>query len=361
MREVGSSMPSPDARDRIRAGALILASGLQIAESLVPRFPLFPWLRAGLSWAVIVPFLQCFGPLPALGLFLARNVLSVVFGGQPPTTFLISSASGVASLLVAGPVVRWCVARRWMGWVGAGIALATLFNVAQLLLVTWILVGHGGYLFQLGPILAWSVVSGGFTGWLAHRWFPDPSAWERFGFSPVGMGDHPPPARAWPLAVAGWAAVALAPAFLERPAPILCVAVGCLAHSLIRRRRDLGLLVSAWPFFVFLGWFHLLDTPGHLSAIPGITFEGISAFEVHAGRLVVFLLAGRNLFNWIPWTSVLARSPWSQAIGQVLVVLPHLFQVSVAAARTAWANRRDPEFPSFPRLLLDGMERHRGN
>ena len=60
--------------DKIFAGALILSTGLQIAESLVPRVPLFPWLRLGMSWAILLPFLLSFGVRPAIALFLAHGI-----------------------------------------------------------------------------------------------------------------------------------------------------------------------------------------------------------------------------------------------------------------------------------------------
>lgn len=348
-------MPSPEANDRIRAGALLLASGLQIAESLVPRVPLFPWLRLGLSWAVILPFLSAFGTLPAIGLFLSRNILAIAFGGQPPTTFLISSLSGTAALLVLGPLLRRGLARGWIGWIGAGILQATAFNLLQLFLVTWLLVGHGGYLFQMGPILAWSVVSGAVVAWMASRWFP-PQGWEELtsGVSP-SVGETPP-TPAWRVSAAWWLVVCLFPAFIHRPASVLGVLVGCASFALWHRRyRDLRLLLQAWPFFFFLAWFHLLDTPGHLVGNTGITREGVDAFLVHAGRLGVFLLAGRNLFRVLPWGSFLAGSPWARATSIALPVLPRLFQAATAAARESWASRRDPGSASFPERLLSRL------
>lgn len=348
-------MPSPDAKDRIRAGALLLASGLQIAESLVPRVPLFPWLRLGLSWAVILPFLSAFGTLPAVGLFLSRNILSVAFGGQPPTTFLISSLSGSISLLLLGAPIRTALARGWIGWIGAGILQAAMFNLLQLFLVTWLLVGHGGYLFQMGPILAWSVVSGAVVAWMAARWFP-PEAWEHLTASVPDSDVEAPVATAWRVAAAWWSIVCLVPVFVDRALPVLSILAGCALFSAFRRRlRDLSLLAQAWPFFLFLAWFHLLDTPGHLLGATGVTREGVDSFLVHAGRLGVFLLAGRNLFRILPWGTFLAGSPWARATSIALPVLPRLFQAAMAAARESWASRRARNSPGFPERLLSRL------
>jgi uncharacterized membrane protein len=355
-------MPSPDrTSERIRAAALLLAAGLQIAESLVPRIPLFPWLRVGLSWAVLLPFAQAFGTLPTLGLFLSRNILSVAFGAQPPTTFVISSVSGILAILLLVPPVRPLLRRGWIGWVGTGTLLATAFNVAQLLLVTWVLVGHGGYLFQLGPILAWSVCSGALTGWLAQRWFPDLEAWDRLGFdTPVGDAATIP-GRRWKVEAFGWLTIALVPAFIASAEWVCGLALGCLAFAAARHRADLRLLGSAWPFFAFLAWFHLLDTPGHVWIVPGVTREGAISFALHAGRLTIFLLAGRRTVRAIPWESVLGGGTWARTVGTILPILPRLFQASVSAGREAWRTRRDPGASSLPRLLLDRLSAPRGS
>jgi len=101
-------MPSTDrASDpRLFAGALLAASGLQLVELLLPRIPLIPWMRPGFSWIVILPFLLDFGVGPTLALFLSRNLLSMAFGGQPASTFLISSTAGGLALLLLGASLR---------------------------------------------------------------------------------------------------------------------------------------------------------------------------------------------------------------------------------------------------------------
>ena len=137
---------------------------------------------------------------------------------------------------------------------------------------------------------------------------------------------------------------------------MLAILAGCALFAVSRRRsKDLSLLVQAWPFFFFLAWFHLLDTPGHLLGVSGVTREGVESFLVHAGRLGVFLLAGRNLFRILPWGSFLAGSPWARATSIALPVLPRLFQAATAAARESWASRRDPDSPGFPERLLSKL------
>ena len=129
-------------------------------ENLLPRLPLFPWMRVGFSYVVILPFLMQYGPRAAFALFLARNLISILYGGQPLTTFLIGSGAGAMTFLAAGPPVAWAYRRGLLGILGASIVLATAFNLSQLAAVNVTLIRHSGFFFQVGPILAWSLVSG---------------------------------------------------------------------------------------------------------------------------------------------------------------------------------------------------------
>ncbi len=355
-------MPSTEMRqnlsDRVFAGALILSTGLQIAESLVPRIPLFPWLRLGLSWSILLPFLLSFGVRPTIALFLARNVLSLTFGGQPPSTFAISSLSGTLSLALAGNLVQRGVARGWLGWTGAGIALASSFNAIQLGAVTVLLVGHAGNLFQLGPILAWSLVSGALVAWLAGS-FWKPGLWERLGRiveSRAALGDPTDSHRRIPPLLA-WAAVCIAP-FLIGDVRILGGLALVLALGTIVRngRRGLRILIQSWPYFVFLAWLHLLDTPGHFLSSSSVTREGVASFALHATRLVAFLLASQELVRRIPWQRVAPSSLWARGIGLALPLLPGLFGSATRAARVWWTRRREPGRPDLAEAILMELE-----
>lgn len=347
--ESGSTAPG----DRIFAGALVLAAGLQIAESLVPRIPLFPWLRLGVSWAVLLPFLLSFGVRPALSLFLARNILSLVFGGQPPSTFLVSTLSGCAAILLCGGAIRWATSRRWIGWIGAGVWLSAAFNVIQLAAVTTLFVGHSGNLFQLGPILAWSIASGVAVAWIAKS-FSGPDLWTRL--ESAVSARH----ASWTedrgssgVQLALWSALTVAPFLLPRWEAQAVFALAAGIHALARRGTGDGwMLLKSWPYFAFLAWFHLLETPGHfLSGMP-VTSEGLRAFAFHALRLCGFLLASQELARRIPWTRIAPGSLWARGIGLALPLLPDLFPASVRAARAWWASRRAPDRPGLAESLL---------
>jgi len=349
------STDRPAPTERIFAGALVLATGLQIAESLVPRFPLFPWLRMGLSWAIILPFLLSFGVRPAIALFLARNILSLSFGGQPPSTFLISSLSGTLSLVLTGTVIQWMVDRKWLGWIGASVVLAAAFNVLQLAAVTAILVGHSGNLFQLGPILAWSIVSGGIVAWIA-RTFATTSLWndvDRAIASHASALDRTTATETpWAL-LATWSILAVAP-FLLADWRIELGYTASLCVVVFSRRGFKGLRIvrQSWPYFAFLAWLHLLDTPGHFLSGSPVTSEGLRAFALHGSRLCAFLLATQELAPLVPWRRIAPTSLWARGMGLALPLLPGLFPVATKAARAWWKSRRDANAPNLAETIL---------
>jgi Heptaprenyl diphosphate synthase component I len=347
-------MPSSEPRisARMFAAALLVSSGLQIAETLLPRIPLFPWLRLGFSWVLLLPFLLEFGTGPALALFLARNLLALSCGAQPLSTFVISTLSGVAALGLMGPVVRALVRLRLLGLVGASALLAAAFNGLQLLVVTWGVMGHGGFLFQLGPILMWSVVSGSVVAWLAHR-ICKPGLWEglesRFPQT-ADAAQATPGKPLWMFTLALAVGTVLVMDWRLQAAlllVLLCLPIGA-------RWR---VLWSGWPFYLYLGWFHLLDTPGHfLSNLP-VTREGLAAFAVHALRLGNFLLLGSVLVRQLPWERLRhSRHPWLQGTALAVPHLPRLFPVAIAAARTTWRERKSHGGAGFLEALLKGLD-----
>lgn len=349
-------MPStepPLASERIFAGALILAAGLQIAESLVPRIPVFPWLRLGLSWAILLPFLLSFGVRPTLSLFLARNVLSLAFGGQPPSTFMVSSLSGVLAIALCGPVVAWTSRRGWIGWIGASVALSAAFNVLQLFIVTVVLVGHAGNLFQLGPILAWSIVSGTAVAWLARR-ISRPGLWaslEKAIDSSVHGKFRETPLR--PVHLVFWSTLLVLP-FAVSGLELQLGLAGALAIAVAAKDGVKNWLVvwRSWPYFGFLAWLHLLETPGHFLSGTPVTVEGAKAFALHGARLCSFLLVSQELSRLVPWTRIAPTSLWARGIGLALPVLPGLFPAATRATKRWWASRKDKDRPGLTESIL---------
>lgn len=332
-----STEPSPSARDpRLFAGALLAASGLQLAELLLPRIPLLPWLRPGFSWIVILPWLLDFGLAPALGLFLCRNLLSMAFGGQPASTFLISSISGAVALGVGGTIGRFLSNRGLLGRCGASVLLAASFNVLQLLLVSWLLVGSSGYFGQIGPLLLWSVASGLLVGWLSLP-LGGARGWERLAsLAPALAGTRLSEGSVRASLLAGLAMIAA----LCVPEPFL-LGFGLAVALVLGKAPVRRAILSTWPFLPYLAWFHLLETPGNLVAGSWVTHQGVHQFVVQTLRLWTFTAYGRILTSRLPWNRLLGMdASWARGLALALPRVPRLFPAATGAARDWWRDGR---------------------
>ncbi|MDB5051758.1 MAG: hypothetical protein JWO30_4829 [Fibrobacteres bacterium] len=309
--------------------ALLIASSLQIMENLLPRIPLFPWMRIGFSYVIILPFMLQYGPRAAFALFLARNFISILYGGQPLTTFLIGTGSGAVAFLGLGQPVTWAYRRGWMGVLGASVLLATGFNVAQLAAVNFTLIRHSGFYFQTGPILAWSLVSGAAVALLIR--FSETELAELF--SPAGTGAMPPaaaPAHSRPGPFLAGLAV-LAGLFLvsdfRMQLPVLAI--------LLILMKDRGrILLHAWPFFFYLAWLHLFHTSGAYLLGEWVTREGAYRFALYAARLANLILLGRWLSGRFPWQwAGRSRSPYLRGFLLSLPLFADLFKPSLEFGR----------------------------
>jgi uncharacterized membrane protein len=337
----------------------LIAASLQIMENLVPRFPLFPWMRLGLSYVVILPFLVAFGAEAACALLLARNAIALLYGGQPLTSFLIGSTAGCASMLVMGPVVAWACRKGLLGMLGASVALASLFNVAQLALVNFALIRHAGFYFQTGPILAWSLFSGLVVALLIR--FSRDELDGLLGQKPAGAGINPAPMRPAPLgpflgALAGMAAI------FAIKLPWVQAAMLVLLIPLVPGR--FAVLAQAWPFFLYLLWLHLFRTPGAYLWGP-ITREGAAAFALYGLRLANLMLLGRWAAPRFPWQwASRSRSPYLRGFLLCLPLLADAFKPSLEFGRDLIrelaAGRRHgilaPAFAAWRRKLATATE-----
>jgi uncharacterized membrane protein len=329
-------MPSSDAHrytPRIFAAALLLSSALQIGESLLPRIPLFPWLRLGISWAILLPWLLSFGTLPALALFLLRNILALICGGQAASSFLLSGISGAASLLLLGPLVRFLVQRNWLGWAGAGALLAAGFNLAQLGTAADLMVGHSGLWSQVGPLLAWSGISGGIVGGLAFRFWRHRD-WESLSRGLPDLPNGTLASRSRPL-IAVLCVATIVAAFAVSSLEASWIV---LSGAIPLGRQHLRSLKGAWPFFLWLGWLHL-PAPGHLIDGLPLSQEGVTAFVLYSLRLVSFLLVGQELGRVLPWDKLTrGDAVWAKGLALALPCVVGIFPAALATAK-AW---RDP-------------------
>jgi uncharacterized membrane protein len=303
-------------------------------ENLLPRIPLFPWMRIGLSYVIILPFLFEFGAGPALALLLARNLIAILYGGQPFSTFLIGTGAGALALLGLGSLLRWATRQSYLGLLGASVILATAFNLAQLALVKWLLIRHAGFYFMIGPMLAWSLVSGALVALLVH--FSEADLARIFTMSGTGNATKscsPTPPQwistkniSFALGILVLIGLLLGDFFwIQGPALAM----------LIWLAPDRGkLLIAAWPFFFYLAFLHLFHTPGEYLFRDWVTYEGLSLFAVNSLRLANTILLGRMLSQKFPWQlAENSKSPYLQGFLLSLPLLTNMFESSLEFGR----------------------------
>ena len=329
--------------------ALLVACSLQIIENLLPRIPFFPWMRLGLSYVVILPFLLEFGPIAAFALLGSRNLIAILYGGQPFTTFLIGTGAGGLALLGLGSIVRTASRRGWMGILAASILLAVAFNLGQLALVKWFLIQHTGFYFLIGPMLTWSLFSGTLIALLVR--FSEADLAHIFTLhttvsltnkhkSPISAASEQIISR--PILPFLLGLLALFGLFIGN---LFWIQVPSLIF-LLSLSQDRGkLLLAAWPFFFYLVWLHLFHTPGEYLFRDWITREGLNACGIHVLRLGNYILLGRWLTRQFPWRpGVNSQSPYLQGFLLALPLLANMFESSLEfgreIGRRLWAGQR---------------------
>ncbi len=344
---------------------LLLVCSLQIIENLLPRIPIFPWLRLGLSYWIILPFLINFGVVSAVFLFSLRNLMNLIYGGQVFTTFLISSSAGLISLLIFGPLCCSLFKRKIMGLTGVSLILAGSFNISQLVTVDLLFIQHQDFYFQLAPICLWSMISGGVVALLV---FKSQGPINHLFFDQYELNVRSNHLVLNPMTTKKQVLMYLTLGFFisilfiqQVLGQIVCFTILLMAI----RKRHLKLLVFAWPFYLYLAWLHLFRTDGIFIVEEWITREGRDAFIFYSIRMTNIILCGQWIAQYLPFVIKRYRSNlYIMGTGYTLSILPAIFGISIAMGRELFINVKQRNFdnlltPVIERILLEfeGLEK----
>lgn len=355
---------------RCFALCLLLSAALQIMENMLPRLPLFPWLKLGLSHLILLPFLLRFGPASAGALLLGRNLLTLLFAAGALSTFLIGTVSGLAAMMAGGWLARGAVSRGILGMTGAGMLMAALMNLSQLAVVEGLFIRHAAFFFQLAPMLAWSMVSGAAIAYLAHRSRPvleeifseatGPGEEAQGGVPGGGLsslvpaGDTGKGPAAFLLCLAAIAALFLVPSLHFQAGAMAAL----LAFSAWRGMLGKGFinLARSWPWFLYLAWLHLLLGDGEYLWGTWVTRPGAEAFLFYGSRLGALVLLGPHLAQSFPrhWLAG-SSSPYLRGLVAVLPLLPGLHGAAVGAGKAFFRALRGGGEAGVLRSLADGF------
>ena len=337
--------PSAELTPELFAFCLLLASSLQIMENLLPKIPLFPWLKLGLAYLILLPFLLRFGALKTLMLFACRNLITLVYGGQIFSAFLISTLSGLFSIGIVGYVAVYLYRHKLLGLLGTSITLAGAFNLMQLVIVNYLFIRHGDFFFQLAPLLFWSLISGGLIAFIVHKskadlnqLFEDPFIFDLYGQRPRAEGLT---GFRWVyLLAAGGVFVSL---LLIASLHVQLILLPLLL--LITRGRNIKIIYYAWPFYFYLAWLHLLRTDGVYIYKYWITREGLENFIFYTVRTTNIIICGQWLSRYVLglWQKS-AGNFYLRSIGYALPLLPTLFGLSISMGREFFRQLRQGNF-----------------
>ena len=353
-------MPSPTKKltPEILALSLLLACSFQIIENLLPKIPIFPWLRLGLAYLVLLPFMLRFGAYRTLVLLLSRNLITLVYGGQIFSSFIISSLSGVVTLGIIGPLAVYLYHKKVSGLWGTSILLACSFNMAQLFVVNFVFIRHGDFFFQLWPLLIWSLASGTLIAFLVYksssgldRLFADDRTIKLYS------GDLADEKLGWldriELMVALGLFVCLF-VFNDIWVQLLMVAVIlCLT-----RFKNLKIVLLAWPFFFYIVWLHLFRTEGVFIYKDWITQEGLDNFIFYTIRTISVISCGQWLARFVPrlWRKF-SGGVYLTGLGYALPLLPALFGLSIAMGKEFFQQLRKRNFDNIFATVVERLEK----
>lgn len=316
------------------AVCLILACSLQIMENLLPKIPIFPWLKLGLAWWILLPFLIRFGVRHTLMLFLFRNLITLLYGGQIFSSFLISSSAGLVSIALAGSILRALYRNNRLGLIGFSVVMAATFNVVQLGVVNQLLIQHSEFYYQLPPILLWSTVSGSLIALLVYR---SQQALEGLFSAELVLPERSAVQQPAEISAGNLLPVLLGVAFLGLILYVDQTAVQAgfiIVLLLLSRFRNLKVLIFAWPFYLYIAFLHLFRTEGVYILGEWITQEGLDAFLYYTARTTGIILCGQWIAPFIP---ALVRNRYGnrylKGFTYALPILPAIFGISIALGR----------------------------
>jgi hypothetical protein len=267
-------------------------------------------------------------------LFACRNLITLVYGGQIFSAFLISTLSGVVSLGIVGTAAFYLYHKKFLGLIGTSVTLACAFNLIQLVVVNFLFIRHGDFFFQVSPLLLWSLLSGSLIAFLVNKSISDVNLLfdsqnsTSFYYQEVKEDDFS--FYKWLSLLA--ACSVFASLFLISSVQIQIILLPILL--LINRFKNIKIVYYAWPFYFYLAWLHLFRTEGIYIYKDWITREGFDNFIFFAVRTTNIILCGQWLSRYISglWRKS-AGNFYIKSIGYALPLLPALFGLSLAMGK----------------------------
>lgn len=148
----------------IKALWILTAISLSALEMLLPRLPLFPWLKPGLANIITIMWIIRYGTRDAVLFSFIRSWIISFYFGFSFTSFLLSTTGGIFSSLMMG--IAWSVSgkRNIFGTIGIGMIGAIAHNTGQISIIYLTMARNSFIFYQLPLMCAASIISGAIVG-----------------------------------------------------------------------------------------------------------------------------------------------------------------------------------------------------
>jgi uncharacterized membrane protein len=312
----------------------MLAVAISALEALIPRIPIFPWLKPGFSNMVTILWIIEYGTIDALLFSFLRVWISGFYLGFSLFSLGLGLCGAVWATLGMGILWRYLGSRRWLGTVGLGICGACLHNAGQLAAIAVLLGMRSNLLVQVPVMLGASLIFGGLTGWmviplgrfLASRNIKHamPTS-QRLSLEKISK-------LSW--IISACVLTASLGLLAVRQVGALCgcaVVATALAFAITRNpwmvvRRN---ILRFWPMFVFIAFSNCLQPAGtFLAGLPFVTRE--AAMDTTCQWL--------RLWSWLACSAVLSKAQFDKILFSLLWFVFKRHGATLNAAAVALAH-----------------------
>ncbi len=328
----GTSLPEAEEHDVAeRTLWIFVAVAISAVEALIPRIPLFPWLKPGFSNAVTILWIIRYGTVDALLFSFLRVWISGFYVGFSLFSLGLGLCGAACATLSMGLLWRFLGRRRWLGTVGLGICGACFHNAGQLAALALLLKEADKLFVQVPVMLGASLVFGGVTGWMVvplGRFLAARS--HRHLLPDAATSVEKKPSRASLFASAGILAGSLGLLAINQ----LWILAACAAlvtvlaiaatesFSTVLRRG----ILRFWMLFFFIAFTNLLHPAGTiLWHVPFLTRE--AALDTACQWL--------RLWSWLALAALLTKAGFDRVLFSVLSKVFRRHGATLAAASTA--------------------------
>jgi heptaprenyl diphosphate synthase len=293
----------------IKTTLLLLAIALSAIELVIPRIPLFPWLKPGMANIITMVWIIRFGLSESLLYALIRIWIVSFYFGFSFVTAVLGLSGAVCACIVMYLCWQYAGRYRIMGSVGIAVIGALAHNMGQLAAVYLLLAENTHIFYQIPIMIGASILCGALVGFVVPVILKILSSDQGL---PECMGNTIPKTHS----------VSVREVSVSLSVFLFCMALVFVKDYFFLTASALGITIFAlsvtrwspgtvwypirrfWVLFVFIGLIHLFFSHGiRYGALPYITHEGVHNTLIQWLRLWVWIQSF-FIFSYFGFNSV---------------------------------------------------------